>query len=249
MAYYNDKILPKDLDSDYSLPGRLEDGNSNNPNSEFIKPKSNSRIFFLIILFSIVVSLGFYSFYFLNQKDIDSQIIENTLNLDPEQILTNQYGVGEYGSDHAHAAIAVIVNNAALDFALPQFQLSSKYIHFENDNPYLIHKHATNAPLVMLFSSFGMKFTAHCIILNNDMYAAIKTKKFCAEQGESLVFYVNGKKYPSDISQYVFQHNDRILIYLGNDESIPKYLKYLDSLELLDIPNNSPKYSGNAITI
>ncbi|QLH06726.1 hypothetical protein [Nitrosopumilus ureiphilus] len=248
MTDNNDKILPKDIDSDYSLPGRLEESNSDTCDSESVKPKSHTRVFLSIMVLSIVVSSGFYSFYFLNQTDIDSQIIENTLNLTPEQILANQYGVGDYGSEHAHAAIAVIVDNTKLNFGLPQFQLSSKYIHFENDNSYLIHKHATNVPLDMLFSSFGMEFTSDCIILNNNE-SSIKNKKFCAEQDQSLVFYVNGEEYPSDITQYVFQHNDRILISLGNEESISKHLKHLESLEIFDIPNNAPEYSENTITI
>lgn len=206
-------------------------------------------MFFLIMVFFIVVSSGFYSFYFLNQNDTDSQIIEKTMNLEPEQILANQYDVGKYGSEHTHAAIAIVVNNSKLNFALLQFQLSSKYVHFENDDPYLIHKHVTNVPLIMLFSSFGMEFTDNCIILNDDISSTTKTKKFCAKQEESLVFYVNGKKYSSDISQYVFEHNDRILIYLGNGESLSKDLQYLDSLEIFDVPNNSPKNSGNSIII
>ncbi len=247
MTNNTDEILPKDIDSDYSLPGRLEESNSDIFISEEIKPQPNSKIFFSIILIFIAISSGFYLFYFVNQTDIDSQIIENTLNLTPEQILVNQYDVGEYGGEHSHAAIAVIIDNTKLNFGLSQFQLSSKYIHFENDNPYLIHKHATNVPLVMLFTSFGLELSSDCIILkNND---STKNKKYCAEEDHSLIFYVNGKQYASDISQYVFQHNDRILISLGNQESILKYLKYLESLEIFDIPKRIPESSENTITI
>ncbi|MGY5149183.1 MAG: hypothetical protein ACW9W3_03890 [Candidatus Nitrosopumilus sp. bin_68KS] len=247
MTDNSDKILPKDIDSDHSLPGRLEESNSDIFISEEIQSKSNSKIFFLIIVIFIAVSSGFYLFYFVNQTDIDSQIIENTLNLTPEQILVNQYGVGEYGSEHSHAAIAVIIDNTKLNFGLSQFQLSSKYIHFENDNPYLIHKHATNVPLVMLFESFGLELSSDCIMLkNND---SSKNKKYCANEDYSLIFYVNGEQYPSDITQYVFQHNDRILISLGDEKSILKHLKYLESLEIFEIPKRVPEYSESTITI
>ena len=242
-----DKTLPKDIDSDYSLPGRLEESNLDIFDSEEIPAKSNAKVFFSIILIFIAVSSGFYLFYFANQTDIDSQIIENTLNLTPEQILANQYNVGEYGSEHAHAAIAVIVDDTKLNFGLPQFQLSSKYIHFENDNPYLIHKHATNVPLAMLFSSFGMELTSDCIILKNN--ESSKNKKFCAKENHSLFFYVNGEEYTSDITEYVFQHNDRILISLGDGESISKHLKHLESLEIFDIPKRTPENSEKVITI
>ncbi|AJW70917.1 hypothetical protein [Nitrosopumilus adriaticus] len=242
-----DKILPKDIDSDYSLPGRLEESNLDIFVSEEIPAKSNAKIFFSIMLIFITVSSGFYLFYFANQTDIDSQIIENTLNLTPEQILVNQYNVGTYGSEHAHAAIAVIVDDTKLNFGLPQFQLSSKYIHFENDNPYLIHKHATNVPLAMLFSSFGMELTSDCIILKNN--ESSKNKKFCAKENHSLFFYVNGVEYTSDIREYVFQHNDRILISLGDEGLISKHLKHLESLEIFDIPKKTPENSEKAITI
>jgi hypothetical protein len=131
---------------------------------------------------------------------------------------------------------------------MPQFQLSSKYIHFENHNPYLIHKHATGVPLEMLFASFGMKVTPDCIMLNYAESAGIKTGRFCTGQDQSLVFYVNGKEY-SDISQYVLEQNDRILVSFGDAESISKHLSYLESLEIFDIPKKTPKFSGNDILV
>ncbi len=166
--------------------------------------------------------------------------------MDPEKKLVNQYSVGEYGSDHSHAAIAVFVEGEQLNFGMPQFQISSKYIHFENHNPYQIHKHATGVPLEMLFASFGMKVTPDCIMLNYDESDEIKSGRFCVGQGQSLVFYVNGKEY-SDISQYVLEHNDRILVSFGDPESISKHLAYLESLKILDIPKKTLPDSGNDI--
>ena len=80
--------------------------------------------------------------------------------------MVKHYGVGQFGSEHSHAALVVFVNGDQLDFSHPQFQIQSKYIHFENDNSYLIHKHATKVPLDMLFASFGLKITEGCIELS-----------------------------------------------------------------------------------
>ncbi|NIP61805.1 MAG: hypothetical protein GWN01_14930, partial [Nitrosopumilaceae archaeon] len=77
-----------------------------------------------IIVFTIF-SVGFISFYLVNQDDIDSRIIQNTRPMSPDQQLAQQYGVGDYGSDHAHAALAVFVYGEQLNFGLAQFQLSS----------------------------------------------------------------------------------------------------------------------------
>ncbi len=244
----NEKTLPKDFDSDYSMPGRFEESNSEYFDVEIAKSKPKNRVILVIVISFVIVSLGFFSYYFINQDEIDSQIIQN-INVDPEKNLVNQYGVGEYGSDHAHAAIAVFVNGEQLNFGLPQFQISSKYIHFENHNPYLIHKHATSVPLEMLFASFEMKITQDCIKLNDDASTDTKNTKFCTGQDKSLVFYVNGEKYNSTISQYVLEHNDRILISFGNTESISKHLTYLESLKILDIPKKTPQYSGNEFNI
>jgi len=244
----NEKTLPKDFDSDYSLPGRFEESNSEYFDIESVKSKPKNRVILVIAVSFVIVSSVFFSYYFINQNEIDSRIIQN-INVDPEKNLVNQYGVGEYGSDHAHAAIAVFVDGEQLNFGLPQFQISSRYIHFENHNPYLIHKHATNVPLEMLFTSFGMKITQDCIILNNDVSTDIKAGKFCTGQDQFLAFYVNGEEYYSDISQYVLQHNDRILISFGDAESISKHLTYLESLKILDVPKKTPQYSGNEFNI
>jgi len=243
------KVLPKDLGSDYSLPGRLEEGNSEYLDEEPIKSKPKNRPILAFAIAFVIVSTIFFSYYFMNQNEIDSRIIQNRINVDPENKLVNQYGVGEYGSDHAHAAIAIFVDSEQLNFGLSQFQVSSRYIHFENHNPYQIHKHATDVPLEMLITSIGIKITSDCIILNYKESTDTKTGKFCTEQDQSLGFYVNGEEYYSDISQYVFEHNDRILVSLGNAESISKQLAYLESLEIFDVPKKTPQYSGNDITV
>ncbi len=245
----NKKTLPEDFDSDYSLPGRFEESNSEYFDVESTKSKPKNRGILVFAVALVIVISGFFSYYFMNQDEIDSRIIQNTINVDPEKKLVNQYGVGEYGSDHAHAAITVFVDGEQLNFGLPQFQVSSRYIHFENHNPYLIHKHATNVPLEMLFASFGMKITQDCIILNYDVSSDIKSGSYCSGQDQPLVFYVNGEKYYSDISQYVLEHNDRILVSFGDAESISKYLTYLESLKILDIPKKTPQYSENEFSI
>jgi len=217
-----DKTLPKDFGEE-SLPGRFEESN---PDYTDTSPKPKSREIWIAMILFAIVSAGFFSYYFINQSEIDSQIIQN---MDPGEILANQYNIGKFGSDHSHAAIMVIVDGKQVNFGTPQFQLSSKYIHFENNNPYQIHKHATNVPLEMLFVSFGM----------NDICSLNES---CKDQ----VVYLNGERYYSDILQYEISHDDRILI-LFEEQSISKYLKYLDSLKIFDIPKKTN--SGNEIFI
>ena len=217
-----EKTLPKDYD--VYIPGRFEEGNSELPSESIPESKPKSRGLSIAIVLFAVFSVGIFSYYFINQADIDEQIIQN---MDPRESLANQYSIGEFGSDHAHAAIVVIIDEKQVNFAQSQFQISSKYIHFENNNPYLIHKHATGVPLEMLFVSFGMK--DNCI------------------SNEPCIVYLNGERYYFDILQYEIKHNDRILISVGEIEN-SKYLKYLESLKIFDVPKKSIT-SNNDISI
>ena len=235
----SDKTLPSE-NSDSNLPGRVEESNFGYYDVP-VKPKS--RVLVIAAIAFVLVSAGFFSYYFINQTQIDSEILDNTLPLTAEQKMVSQYGVGEFGSDHTHAAIAVFVDGVQLNFGLPDFQIQSKYIHFENHNPYLIHKHATGVPLDMLFSSIGMKITTQCVGLSY-----LSSELLCADSEKSIAFLINGKYY-AEISSYEINHNDRILISLGDSEEISEQLEYLESLEIHDIPEKSKLVPGKDISI
>jgi len=81
----NDKTLPKDFDSDYSLPGRFEEGNSEYFDTESVKSQPKNRAILVIAISFVLVSSGFFAYYFMNQTEIDSQIIQNAINVDPEK--------------------------------------------------------------------------------------------------------------------------------------------------------------------
>lgn len=243
----NKKTLPIDSNSDYSLPGRYEESNSVFFDQTSINKPKSKGIWIMIIGFAIVSSV-FFSYYFLNQDDIDSKIVQNAIILDPEEKLVEKYNVGKYGSDHAHAAILLVIDGEQLNFGLPQFQLTSKYIHFEDNNPITIHKHAKNVPLEMLFSSIGITISADCITIE-DYGKQSFTRDVCTRDGEELMIFINGQRYNSDISTYEIKHNDRILIAIGHNETIPKYLAYLEAFKIPDVPKRTPQFSGEDISI
>jgi hypothetical protein len=233
-----EKVLPKE-DSDFSLPGRIEESNSTYFEPE-IKSKGKSLTIFGIAF--VLVAVGIFSYYFLNQSEIDSQILDNTSFKTLEEKMANHYGVGQFGSEHAHAALVIFVNGDKLDFSHPQFQIQSKYIHFENDNPYLIHKHATDVPLDMLFASFGLKITSECIELGYE------ESQYCTDKDNSMTFLVNGISQ-SNINLYKIKHNDRILISFDNVELVSEQQEYLQGLEIHDIPKISKIVPGKDISV
>lgn len=230
--------LPKE-GSDFSLPGRMDESDATYFESE---SKGKSLAIFGIVF--VLVAAGIFAYYFLNQSEIDSQILDNTTFRTPEEKMANHYGVRQFGSEHAHAALAAFVNGDQLDFSHPQFQIQSKYIHFENNNPYLIHKHATNVPLDMLFTSFGLNITENCV----ELIYQLDTNQHCIDKNNSMVFLVNGESIPN-LKVYEIRHNDRILISFGNSELISEQLEYLEGLEIHDIPKISKPIPGNNISI
>ncbi len=230
-----DKTLPSE-NSDYSLPGRIEDSNF----EDEIPAKPKNRSLTIAGIAFLLVSAGFFSYYFINQDMIDSQIMDNTELKSIEQKMVIHYGVGEFGSDHTHAAIAVFIDDVQLNFGLPDFQLQSKYVHFESNNPYQIHKHATGVPLDMLFSSFGMNVSSECI--------GTHSTEYCINSENSLVFMINEKIY-SDITTYEIKHNDRILISYGDPKDVTMQLRYLDSLEIHDLPRQNYLVPGKDFSV
>jgi hypothetical protein len=249
-----EKILPND-DSDFSLPGREEESNSayfeQTAGSTAIAPeeeeatRSKSRLLVISAIAFAVISAGFFSYYFLNQSDIDSQILDNAAFETLEEKMVEHYNVGRFGSDHVHAALAVFIDGDQLDFSMPQFQVQSKYIHFENDNPYQIHKHATNVPLHMLFTSLGIQIESDCMHLR---FNAGAPQKFCADADRQFTLLVNGNPR-SSVNLYEPRHNDRILISLGDPELVSKQQKLLESLEIHDVPKKNQSVSSKDIFV
>ena len=86
-------------------------------------------------------------------------------------------------------------------------------------------------------------------MLNYNESSDPKNNSFCTDKNNPLVFYVNGEEYHTDISQYVIEHNDRIMISFGDTRSTSKHLAYLESLDIFDIPKRTPQYSENEIFV
>ncbi len=210
--------------------------------SGLAKTKSGNTKKILGIAVAAILLSAIVPFFYFQLQDTNSSPIQNNLTENTDERLAQKYGVGVLGDDHAHAAVIVFVNEERINFGLSQFQLQSKYIHFENQNPYLVHRHSTNVPLGMLFDSIDMKVTQDCIKLNYDeINNDIISGRFCSgdKVENKLQIYINGRLYNSNISEYVFGHEDRILVSFGtgSENIIQKQLKYLDSLQIYDIPD------------
>lgn len=137
-------------------------------------------------------------------------------------------GFGVVGSAHEHAAFKLFINNEEpVNFGQSQYNVMSSYIHFEDNNGAIIHRHATGVDLGFLFESIKMKFDDHCITLLNGT-------SYCNEGDKTLKFFVNGVR--NDVyGKYVLKDQDKILLTYGNEtqEQIEGQLRTLD---LISIP-------------
>jgi len=224
LSDFDDKINPKYSKQPCNFfNDSYPQNNENKPENN--KSKQKFTIIVSIVSVSVLLFGGFVYFdIYSNQQNTFNQN-SDTKNLE----LSEKYDIGPLGSDHAHSAMVMFIHGDMIDFGLESFQLKSSYIHFENHNSYLTHRHATNVPLEILFDSIGLQTTKECIIVSEKSYCDSGLKPF-----------VNEKPY-HDIASYVPNHKDRILISLGEGNDISGQLEYLKSLPIYGLPKEAPK--------
>jgi hypothetical protein len=116
---------------------------------------------------------------------------------------------GPLNSDHQHASFAVVINNSTIDFSEGKYQLKSPLIHVENKDGRIIHRHASNIPIIDFFNTIGMNINGACFFHDNG-------SKYCTNDKGDLRFFLNGAEV-SSISEHVIRNGDEILILYGNE--------------------------------
>ncbi len=126
-----------------------------------------------------------------------------------------------FGSAHEHASITVKIHDDPFDFTQERFQLQSPFIHLENNNGYVIHRHSQGVTLGYLFQTLNLQVSKDCFIFDDG-------RKFCTNDNYSLKFYINDRQV-DDIRDYLIFDGDYILISYGDEtqEGIKKQLKEL----------------------
>ena len=132
-------------------------------------------------------------------------------------------GAGKLGDSHEHASLLVRIFGDKFDFSVPSYQIKSSWIHFEESDGTTIHRHSSGVTVGYLFDSLNIGIDSSCYIFPDG-------RQFCTNEDYSLKYYINHKPV-SDISDYVFEDGDRILISFGSEtpEQIEEQLLELDS--------------------
>ena len=136
-------------------------------------------------------------------------------------------GAGMLGDEHEHASILVRIFGDKFDFSGPAFQIKSSWIHFEAQDGTTIHRHSSGVTTGYLFETLGITIDEECYIFPDG-------REFCTNEDYTLKYFVNHQQV-SDLTDYVFEDGDRILIVYGNEtpEEIDEYLAELDSQPIL----------------
>jgi hypothetical protein len=117
---------------------------------------------------------------------------------------------GAPGAQHWHAALIVYVNGQGFDFGDNKYMLQSKLVHFEDDDPYIVHKHTTGVTIPYFLSTLKVFMDSTCIDFQN-----LETpERYCTNATNTLRFLVNGEEV-ADPTRYDIKHNDRFLVYYG----------------------------------
>ena len=160
------------------------------------------------ILALIAVIVGYSSFVFVT---MDS----NVPGAPP--------GAGKLGDEHVHSSVLVRIFGDKFDFGVPSYQIKSSWIHFEDSDGTTIHRHASGIKLGYLFDTLNIGITNEC-------YNFPDGRQFCTNEDYSLKYFINHQRV-SNISDYIFEDGDRILITYGSEtpEQIEEQLIELDS--------------------
>jgi hypothetical protein len=142
-----------------------------------------------------------------------------------------------YYSDevHVHADFLIMVNDTRIDLTDEKYQSSveqilHKNVHLHDGEDNVVHRHAEGITFAEFLSSLGFTLTNDC--LSND-----GGESFCTSDEKSLALYVN-EILIADVTSYIPQEEDRILVYYGAPNS-PKIAEYQAA-----ITDESCIYSG-----
>ena len=130
---------------------------------------------------------------------------------------------GRLGDEHIHASTLVRIFGDKFDFSLPNYQIKSSWIHFEDQDGDTVHRHSSGVELEFLFNSLNIGLSEKCFIFADG-------RQFCTNDDYSLKYFINHEPV-SDIRKYGGQEDDRILITYGNadEEEIEEQLAALDT--------------------
>jgi len=170
---------------------------------------NNKNITIVSIALGIII-ISWAVFFIPNT--VNNKDVVVTQKIQKASVDKSKINLGELDSSHDHASLVVFINGERINLAQEKYMLRDKFIHLEDGNGVIVHKHATGATLQYFFSTLGMELTNQCLTLDTGM-------QYCnSKDWKKLKIIVNGKEI-IDIDSYEPRHKDKILIDYGNDSA------------------------------
>ncbi len=120
---------------------------------------------------------------------------------------TDDYLEEQEKAFHIHADFRVYIDDKAIDFSVPMYQLKDKSVHVEDGVGELIHVHKEGVTIGYFFETLGIEFNKTCITIPIE-------GQYCNADNKKLGFYVNDIEN-NEFEGYEIKGLDRILVSYG----------------------------------
>lgn len=128
--------------------------------------------------------------------------------------------VGEVNSTHAHASLMIMIGDRLISFCDPKFMVKSPLVHFEENNCFVVHKHAIGVTIQTLLPSIGVALSPDCLTLSSG-------ESVCNEGVRRLQVIYNGTKIPvEELTYREIKNNDHVLVNYGAEDELKLRYKY-----------------------
>lgn len=146
---------------------------------------------FLVLFFIVVVLIGGCT----------------STRLSDDHKATDDYLEEQEKAFHIHADFKAYIDDKAVDFSVPMYQLRDKYVHVEDGVGELIHIHKKGITIGNFFETLDIGFNKTCLIIP-------MRGSYCNTDDKKLSFYVNGIEN-NEFDSYEIKDLDRILVSYG----------------------------------
>jgi hypothetical protein len=120
---------------------------------------------------------------------------------------------------HIHADFLVVVNDEIIDLSKPEFISTSQRklsddVHLHDGDGKVEHLHAEGITFANFLSTLGITLTTTCLTLK-------EAEAICQSNETEVALYVNSERFRGDITTYIPEDLDRVLLYVGaSDETV-----------------------------
>ncbi len=222
--FFHPKTVYWDVAETLKIPAIKQRSSEKQASKTSFSVKQSSTLLFLIIIGGFLINQLLLAQYNANSNINKEPVINTTktpLSVIDKSLAAELQQRGKeppvLGTAHTHADLNIYINGERLMLAKPENYMKSSFLHLDNnqnldDANSVLHMHAKNIPLWVFFRSLSMNLAKDSLTLADGQI--LKN-----ENGNTLKFYLDGKRV-DDLSDYIFQPLDKLLISYGPENDI-----------------------------